>query len=104
MKRRDFLLLSLLSACKTSSHDDPAASRSSFPWTPDRLVASADLFKELGRGEAQRPRVVHVGPASLFESAHVPGAVHVGEASDADGLAAVERWLAPLRRDAELVV
>jgi thiosulfate/3-mercaptopyruvate sulfurtransferase len=104
VKRRDFLLMTLLSACKTSSHDDPTASRSSFPWTPDRLVASADLSRELGRGEAPRPRVVHVGPASLFKSAHVPGAVHAGEASDADGLAAFERWLAALPRDADLVV
>lgn len=105
MNRRDFLLVTLLSACKTSpGGDGPAASRSAFPWTPDRLVSSADLVKELARAEAVRPRVAHVGPASLFKSAHVPGAVHVGEASDDDGLDAFARWLAPLPHDADIVV
>jgi thiosulfate/3-mercaptopyruvate sulfurtransferase len=105
VKRRDFLLLTLLSACKASpSHDDPTASRSAVPWTPDRLVASVDLAAELRGGDALRPRVVHVGPASLFKSAHVPGAVHAGEAGDADGLAALERSLSPLPRDASLVL
>lgn len=105
LKRRDFLLFAALAGCKTAESDhDPAASRTSFPWTPDRLVASADLAKELAGPEAQRPRVAHVGPAKLFKSARVPGAVHVGEASEADGLAAIARWLEPLPRDADVVL
>jgi thiosulfate/3-mercaptopyruvate sulfurtransferase len=105
VRRRDFLILTTLAACKaSSSSDDPAASRASFPWTPDRLVASSELAKQLAGAERMRPRVVHVGPERLFKSAHVPGAVHVGEAGDADGLEAFARWLASLPRDTDLVV
>jgi ribonucleotide monophosphatase NagD (HAD superfamily) len=105
VKRRQFLILATLAACKTSSSsDDPAASRASVPWTPDRLVTSADLAKELAGPQAQRPRVVHVGPERLFKNAHVPGAIHAGEAGDAEGLEAFARWLAPVPRDVDLVV
>jgi hypothetical protein len=106
MRRRDFLVLALLAACKRTdaSTDDPSPSRASFPWTSDRLVSSADLAKEIARPEAMRPRVAHVGPERLFKSAHVPGAVHVGEASDAAGLDAIARWLGALPRDADVVL
>lgn len=105
MKRREFLILAALAGCKTSSSsDDPAASRAPVPWTPDRLVTSADLAKQLTGHEAQRPHVVHVGPERLFKTAHVPGAVHAGEAGDAEGLGAFARWLASVPRDADLVV
>jgi thiosulfate/3-mercaptopyruvate sulfurtransferase len=105
VRRREFLILTALAACKTSSSpDDRAASRASFPWPPDRLVTSADLAKQLAGTDAQRPHIVHVGPERLFKIAHVPGAVHAGETGDADGLEAFARWLAPLPRDADLVV
>ncbi len=105
MRRREFLLLTTLVACKaSSSSDDGTTSRASVPWTPDRLVTSANLAKELTGPAAQRPRVVHVGPERLYKSAHIPGAVHAGEAGEGDGLQAFAQWLTSLPPEADVVV
>lgn len=103
MKRREFLVLPLLAACK-GSREEPGAARGALPWPPERAVSSADLAAQLTAPEVQRPRVAHVGPKRLFQSGHVPGAAYVGEAGERDGLAALERWLSPLPRDANVVV
>ena len=107
MRRRTFLVALLASAC--SRNDDgkttgsaPAPPRVSFPWPAERLVPPAELAKRLSAGE--KITVVQVGPASLFASAHVPGAVATGEAGDDVGLAGLARFAAPLPRDREIIV
>lgn len=95
MLRRSFLALPLVLGCKTSS---------TFPWKPEQVVSARALADELKRPPSERPKVAHVGPAVLFRSAHVPGAVHLDEGGTSEGLSAVERWLAPLERSTDLVL
>lgn len=98
MDRRAFLWFALAAGCSRAPSED----RERVPWSPGQVVTSAALAKELG--EAPPPKVVHVGPPQLFRSERVPGAVHTGEGGVAEGLAALERWLAPLERDARVVL
>jgi thiosulfate/3-mercaptopyruvate sulfurtransferase len=101
MNRRSLLLGLAAAACGRSSGD--AASGKAFPWTPDRLLAPAELARRLPPAK-DSPTVLHVGPTSLFRGSHVPGALSTGEAGEADGLAELERRSAPLARDRELVI
>lgn len=96
LPRRSFLALPLLLGCSKSDK--------ALPWGPGQVVASRALAAELERPAEARPKIAHVGPAALFTSAHVPGAVHVGEAGDAEGLLALVRWLEPLDRGTDLVL
>jgi thiosulfate/3-mercaptopyruvate sulfurtransferase len=95
-----FLLLGVgrLAAQKSSQH--PAD-----PWTAAQIVQPADLVAELGNAKsANRPVVACVGFRTLYEGAHVPGAVFHGAASTATGLEDLKKWAQGLPRSANLVI
>lgn len=106
MHRRTFLVFGLLLGCSkasSSSSEDDRHPRG-VPWQRSQVVLARALAEELARPSPDRPRVVHVGPAILFKSAHVPGAEHVSEAGTSDGLAVLERWLGPMDRATRVVL
>lgn len=74
------------------------------PWTSGQTIEPAALAKEISGPASQRPKIVCVGFHTLYEGAHVPGAVFRGPAMNAAGIADLKKWAAPLPRSAELVV
>jgi thiosulfate/3-mercaptopyruvate sulfurtransferase len=65
-------------------------------------MAPSDLHARLGEVGA-KIELLHVGPAYLFGKAHIPHARHPGEASTADGYAAIVAELRKLAADREVV-
>jgi thiosulfate/3-mercaptopyruvate sulfurtransferase len=89
----------------------PAAAHSleppppSDPWTPAQIVQPADLVKELsGTPQSSRPIVVCVGFHTLYQGAHVPGAVYHGAAMSEQGLDDLKNWAKNLPPFSNIVV
>jgi thiosulfate/3-mercaptopyruvate sulfurtransferase len=79
------------------------SAQDSAPWTSHEAVEPAALAKEL-RGTARRPYIVCVGFRTLYDGAHIPGAVFHGPADRPEGLAELKKWAKPLPRSADIVV
>lgn len=90
-----------------------AAARATEPWTDAQTVTPAELVKELAANRKNRPVVVYVGDRSLYEGAHIPGAVFHGPAFEPAGSADLKKmggrnsalvqyghllWLLPARK------
>ena len=82
----------------------PAPARLTEPWTDAQTVQPAELVKELAAKGKSRPVVVCAGFSTLYEGAHVPGAVFHGPASQPEGLADLKRWAEGVPRSSDVVV
>lgn len=51
-----------------------------------------------------KPLVLQVGPQRLYRSAHIQGAEYAGPASDASGIAAIDKRVEKLKKTAAIVV
>lgn len=78
--------------------------RISEPWTDVQTVQAAELVKELATKGKSRPVVVCAGFRTLYEGAHVPGAVFYGPASQPEGLADLKEWAKGIPRPSNIVV
>jgi thiosulfate/3-mercaptopyruvate sulfurtransferase len=81
-----------------------AAARAAEPWTDAQTVQPVELVKELASKGKNRPVVVCAGFSTLYEGAHVPGAVFHGPASQPEGLADLKKWAEGIPRSANVVV
>jgi thiosulfate/3-mercaptopyruvate sulfurtransferase len=68
------------------------------------LIQPAALAKELQRPKGQRPVVLHVGFAVLYQGGHIPGAIHAGPAMKPAGLAALRHAAERISRGREVVI
>lgn len=81
-----------------------AAVGSAEPWTDAQTVQPAELVKELAAKGKNRPVVVCAGFSTLYQGAHVPGAVFHGPASQPEGLAGLKKWAEGITRSSNVVV
>lgn len=82
-----------------------ASALPSEPWTEAQTVTPAELVKEMAHSKrAERPVVVCAGFRSLYEGAHVPGAVFHGPASKPEGLEDLKKWAHGIPRSSNVVV
>jgi thiosulfate/3-mercaptopyruvate sulfurtransferase len=79
-----------------------SAKRDSIPVAD--LIQPDDLARQLTGPAAGRPTLLHVGFERFFRSAHIPGSLYAGPASERDGLASLKRALRPLPRRTEIVL
>jgi thiosulfate/3-mercaptopyruvate sulfurtransferase len=86
------------------SRESSAVARTAEPWTNAQTVQPAELVKELAAKGKSRPVVVCAGFSTLYEGAHVPGAVFHGPASQPEGLADLKKWAEGIPRSSNLVV
>jgi len=107
--RRSVLLAlaALPLACSRSTPFEPAPAESEPPrakgsWAAAELFPPERYAAALKAGAA--PPLFHVGPAFLFEKAHVPGARPTGEGGEPSGILALERAVASLPRDKTIVI
>lgn len=72
------------------------------PWSRAELIEPATLAQRLSARPA--PVIIHIGVASLYRAAHVPGSTYAGPASTAEGLEALRKQVQHLPRSTEVVV
>jgi thiosulfate/3-mercaptopyruvate sulfurtransferase len=94
-----------LRALKSAAANNLEPATSSDPWTPTQIVQPADLVKEIsGSSQSSRPIVVCVGFHTLYQGAHVPGAVYHGAAMSEQGLDDLKKWAKNLPPTSNIVV
>ena len=82
-----------------------AAPSASDPWTSSETIQPAELANDLKNEKAsEKPIVVCVGFRTLFEGAHVPGAIFRGAASTPEGLEDLKHWAHSAPRSAHIVI
>lgn len=72
------------------------------PWTAAQIVQPAALVAELQ--QAHPPRIIYVGVHTLYNGAHVPGAVFQGPGSNSQGIADLKKYAEGLPRDSDVVI
>jgi thiosulfate/3-mercaptopyruvate sulfurtransferase len=74
-------------------------------WTAAQTVLPAALAKELtAKDQTKRPTVICVGFRTLYDGAHVPGAVFHGAASTPQGIAELKAWAHDVPRSSNIVL
>jgi len=74
------------------------------PWTAQQTVQPADFAQELQQEKDPYPTVIYVGMKTLYEGAHIPGAVFYGPGSTDRGLAELKRFASTLPRNSDVVL
>ena len=74
------------------------------PWTPSDLVSAPQLNSQLPAVKAGKIILVQVGFHVMYKMGHIPGSQYAGPASKAEGLAALEKLVAKLPRNQEIVI
>jgi thiosulfate/3-mercaptopyruvate sulfurtransferase len=74
------------------------------PWTAKGTVQPADFAKELQQETDPYPTVIYVGVKTLYEGAHIPGAVFYGPGSTEPGLAALKQFASTLPKNSDVVL
>ncbi len=81
-----------------------AQSGSSEPWAASAVIQPAALASQLSDAKARKPAILYVGPAVLYRSKHIPGAVLAGPTGTAKGMASFREALANVPRTADIVI
>jgi thiosulfate/3-mercaptopyruvate sulfurtransferase len=74
------------------------------PWRLGQTVQPADLARELQQEKDPYPTVIYVGVKTLYEGAHIPGAVFYGPGSTEQGLAELKKFAATLPNNSDVVL
>jgi hypothetical protein len=72
--------------------------------TPSDLIATAQLNSQLAAVNSGKIVLIHVGFHTMYGMAHIPGSKYVGAASEAEGLAALQKLVASLPRNQQIVI
>jgi thiosulfate/3-mercaptopyruvate sulfurtransferase len=74
------------------------------PWSPAQTVQPAQLAAELQDSQHPHPLVIYVGVRTLFDGAHIPGAIYFGPGSSEQGIAELKKYAAGLPRNSNVVL
>jgi thiosulfate/3-mercaptopyruvate sulfurtransferase len=79
--------------------------RASDPWSSSQTISPEALGKELGSAEKlKKPTVVCAGFHTLYEGAHIPGALFEGPGSTPQGIAELKIWARDVPRSTNIVL
>lgn len=73
------------------------------PWPQSQLITPKALAEEI-EAKGKMPRIVCVGFPVLYQSAHIPGALLEGPASESAGLAKLTEWARHAPKDSRVVI
>jgi thiosulfate/3-mercaptopyruvate sulfurtransferase len=74
------------------------------PWTAAETVQPAQLVSELRQEKDPHVQVIYVGPRTLYNGGHIPGAVFYGPRSTDEGIAALKKYASTLPKNSDLVL
>jgi rhodanese-related sulfurtransferase len=72
--------------------------------TASDLISPSQLNSQLAAVKSGKIVLIQVGFHMMYEMAHIPGSKYAGPASTADGLAALEKLVAKLPRNQQIVI
>lgn len=104
-----FVLLGVLMllpiAIALPGRTSPARDASSAdPWTSAQIVQPAALAAELKQEKDPSPIVIYVGVRTLYNGAHIPGAIFHGPGSTSQGIADLREYAATLPKNSDVVL
>jgi hypothetical protein len=74
------------------------------PWTAAQTVQPAEFAEELKQIKDPSPLVIYVGVRTLYDGAHIPGAVFYGPGSTEQGITELKKYAATLPKNSDVVV
>jgi hypothetical protein len=74
------------------------------PWTAPQTVQPEQLAEELKQMKDPRPLVIYVGFRTLYNGAHIPGAVFYGPGSTEQGITELKKYAATLPKNSDVVL
>ena len=74
------------------------------PWTAAQTAQPAQLATELQPEKDPHVQVIYVGPRTLYNGGHIPGAVFYGPGSSEQGIADLKKYAATLARNSDVVL
>jgi len=92
------LAIALFSSVVVMAADKPDAI------TPADLIATSQLNRQLAAVNSGKIVLIHVGFHTMYGMAHIPGSKYVGAASQAEGLAALQKLVVSLPRNQQIVI
>jgi rhodanese-related sulfurtransferase len=72
--------------------------------TPSDLISPSQLNSQLAAVKSGKIVLIYVGFHMLYEMAHIPGSQYAGAASTAEGLATLQKLVAKLPRNQQIVI
>jgi thiosulfate/3-mercaptopyruvate sulfurtransferase len=81
----------------------PSSATPTDPWTTGQTISPADFAKELQKKDSSL-KIIYVGVRTLYEGAHIPGAVFRGPGSKEEGIADLKKFAATLSKDSNIVI
>lgn len=97
------LLPAVLSLCLFAPARLAVSSPNSDPWSPAQTVSPADFAMELQKHNPSL-KIVYVGVRTLYNGAHIPGAVFEGPGSKEEGIVDLRKFAAGIPKDSNLVI
>jgi len=74
------------------------------PWTAAQTVKPAQLVVELQQEKDPHVLVIYVGVRTLYNGAHIPGAVFYGSGSTEQGINELKKYAASLPKNSDIVL
>jgi thiosulfate/3-mercaptopyruvate sulfurtransferase len=74
------------------------------PWTAAQTVQPAQLVTELQQEKDPHILVIYVGPRTLYNGGHIPGAVYYGPGSAEQGIVELKKYAATLPKNSDVVL
>ena len=81
----------------------PSSAAPTDPWTTGQTISPADFAKELQKKDPSL-KIIYVGVRTLYEGAHIPGAIFLGPGSKEEGIADLKKFAATLPKDSNVVI
>jgi thiosulfate/3-mercaptopyruvate sulfurtransferase len=95
-------LFTLITAVSFVLAQDPAKQEDPLPPGSKQLIQPDELAQAL-KGP-RKPVVLYVGPKSIYEQAHIPGAENIGPVSRPEGMEKLRTRAASLAKDTPVVI
>ena len=74
------------------------------PWTAEQTVQPAQFAKELQQENGPHALPIYVGVRTLYNGAHIPGAVYYGPGSSEQGIGELKKYAATLPKNSDVVL
>ena len=68
------------------------------------LIPPSQLNSKMEEVQSGKIVLIHVGFRMMYKLAHIPGSTYTGSASTPEGIAALRKFAAKLRRDQQIVI
>lgn len=99
MKSKILILLLLTVTTSVFAASEFSSQGQNDPWTPQQLLAPADLAKVLNNPKAPQPIIYSIGMQAIIKNS-----IDVGPAMRAENLNVLKQKLSKLSKDAQIVV